>query len=447
MKDCKSYIFIKENEAIIFQITDEINKIRYFYNGLLRCFAGQSMSIEQPIQIAIDKIKNLEEYLRLNYQSDKRINKLIYFFKNTKENEYIYCYPYNENFDEIYDFMKESLKYYNHGYSQEKIACKMKEWNDRIKRVKDLLDDSPYTIKLVLPIKKVIVGESNKSKRHCIYCGGFQGNGKGTSFKEKAHAISEALGNKKFIQNEECDKCNSFFAENVEEDLSNMLMFERLQYGIKGKNGYPIFQVGSRKYARYFDWKQADYSADWGIFESVKTSVKEQKKKCPVIIDIGGKIPDKSVCISNIKCFCPMHAYKALVKCVIGLIGNEKLHIFRNTIHWLRYDDGYHKLPEIVRVKCPKIIYEPELYIFERKKEDFLIPYCYGELRIADQSLIFIIPFCDRDKKKFRKLDNEQEFKNYLRSVYGKYDLCDCSKLECERIEQVFSRLKEINCN
>ena len=104
-------------------------------------------------------------------------------------------------------------------------------------------------------------------------------------------------------------------------------------------------------------------------------------------------------------------------------------------------------MPEIVRVKCPKIIYEPELYIFERKKEDFLIPYCYGELRIADQSLIFIIPFCDRDKKKFRKLDNEQEFKNYLRSVYGKYDLCDCSKLECERIEQVFSRLKEINCN
>lgn len=103
MKDCKSYIFIKENEAIIFQITDEINKIKYFYNGLLRCFAGQLTSIEQPIQITIDKIKNLEEYLRLNYQSDKRINKLIYFFKNTKENEYIYCYPYNENFDEIYD--------------------------------------------------------------------------------------------------------------------------------------------------------------------------------------------------------------------------------------------------------------------------------------------------------------------------------------------------------
>ena len=101
-----------------------------------------------------------------------------------------------------------------------------------------------------------------------------------------------------------------------------------------------------------------------------------------------------------------MHAYKTMVKCVIGLIGNEKLYMFKETINWLRYDNSYHKLPKVARITSKKLSEEPELYIFERKEvANYSMPYCYGELRIADQIFVFIIPFCDRDKKKFRKLD------------------------------------------
>ena len=75
-----------------------------------------------------------------------------------------------------------------------------------------MFNDLPYELFLFVPTQKIVVGESDKNKRRCIYCGGFLGDNKRTTFKEKAHAIPEALGNKKFIQNEECDSCNSFFA-------------------------------------------------------------------------------------------------------------------------------------------------------------------------------------------------------------------------------------------
>ena len=113
-----------------------------------------------------------------------------------------------------------------------------------------------------------------------------------------------------------------------------------------------------------------------------------------------------------------MHAYKTMVKCVIGLIGNEKLYMFKETINWLRYDNSYHKLPKVARITSKKLSEEPELYIFERKEvANYSMPYCYGELRIADQIFVFIIPFCDRDKKKFRKLKEGSDFLIYLKEL------------------------------
>ncbi len=220
------------------------------------------------------------------------------------------------------------------------------------------------------------------------------------------------MGNKKFIQNEECGICNEYFAENAEEDFSNMLVFNRLKYGLKDKNGYPIFQFGSKKYARFFDWEEEDYEKDWGYFEAVKEIVKTKHIKCPIIIDIGGnKKIDEHMNISYIKDFCPMHAYKTMVKCVIGLIGNDNLISFQDTIKWLRYGNSFCKLPQVAIGKCQRLIIEPELYIFQRKDEtNWNMPYCYGELRVLDQIFVFIIPFCSKDKKEFITVEDYAPF-------------------------------------
>ena len=52
--------------------------------------------------------------------------------------------------------------------------------------------------------KRIHIGEQNKEKRICRFCNNKSEN---VTFKNKAHAISEALGNKTIILNEECDNC------------------------------------------------------------------------------------------------------------------------------------------------------------------------------------------------------------------------------------------------
>ena len=94
------------------------------------------------------------------------------------------------------------------------------------------------------------IGESDKSKRVCRYC-----NKKSpeVSFKKVAHSISEALGNKKIITNDECDACNEKFGEGIENDLILYLNLYRVFFRIRGKNGIPKlkgknFEIEIEKY-------------------------------------------------------------------------------------------------------------------------------------------------------------------------------------------------------
>ena len=58
-----------------------------------------------------------------------------------------------------------------------------------------------------------------------------------TLFKHKSHAISEALGYKSVICNEECDECNERFSRTIEPDVVNMNSFLLSLYGVSGKKG------------------------------------------------------------------------------------------------------------------------------------------------------------------------------------------------------------------
>ncbi len=74
---------------------------------------------------------------------------------------------------------------------------------------------------MIVPKQKIIKGEKDKQKRKCIYYNGSVKDGK-TKYQEIAHAIPEALGNTKFIQREECDACNDYFARNAEDSAEKI---------------------------------------------------------------------------------------------------------------------------------------------------------------------------------------------------------------------------------
>ena len=76
---------------------------------------------------------------------------------------------------------------------------------------------------------------------------------------------------------------------------------------------------------------------------------------------------NENIDVCYVKDYIPQNIYKTLVKCVIGLIGNEHLASFEKTIDWIRYKKDYIELPKVVLTESKRLILEPELYILDRK--------------------------------------------------------------------------------
>lgn len=84
--------------------------------------------------------------------------------------------------------------------------------------------------------KKIKIGEGLKANRVCRFC---YNKIPDITFNKEAHAISEALGNKILILNDECDRCNDFFDENIERDFIYYHDMARTLYGVKNKTNAP----------------------------------------------------------------------------------------------------------------------------------------------------------------------------------------------------------------
>ena len=93
-----------------------------------------------------------------------------------------------------------------------------------------------YDVSTFNALTKNRIGEYDKSKRICRYCNKSVPK---VTFRKVAHTISEALGNKKIITNDECDSCNEIFGTGIEDDFIVYLDVLRVINGVKGKNGIP----------------------------------------------------------------------------------------------------------------------------------------------------------------------------------------------------------------
>ena len=398
--------------------------------------------IDGPHEITQEKANQICEYI-CGLETDEKTKGKSKGFWNIKLPENIFIISIS-NSDELRSLLQDSLKLYNAHKSVDEINSIMIDYIEQQKKDKAFIASLPYHITYRYPEKRVCYGESIKSKRKCIYCGNTAENG--ASFKEIAHAIPESIGNKKFIQNEECDECNSYFADNVEEHMSNMLMWERLIYGLKGKNGYPIFQIDNNTFARYIDVQEKNFaSSNLGIFEAARDLLINENCQEPVIISSSMPLDTQGFDFSYIKGYSPVNVYKTLVKCAIGLIDKEELIHFSRTIEWLRYDNSYHNLPDIAIKTKKSISKEPELYICTRKSEDYSLPYCYGELRILNKIFIFIIPFCEKDKCKFISKKSWLSFENHLKKVYKAYHIDSFSSTHTKNISVPFKKVRNID--
>lgn len=359
---------------------------------LLHVFNAKFDTVKQQIN-ADYKHKNTDEFkVRLQNFITKyksilpQIQQLNSKFKSLKKDEWFFVLPAVElNTKAKYELEKELniLNNYKSDVSEEKVleifGCIMNNYE----LITFNLDKD----------RKIKIGEDNRDKRVCRFCNEKKPKVK---FKNEAHAISEALGNKKLILNEECDDCNEFFDKNIERDFINYHDLARTMFGIKNKdNNFP--KMKGKNFEFFKDKNNNQLS-----IAIIKDSDKEITDKPPenIIFKTGNTIK-----IQNI--------YKTLCKFALSVIDTKYIIHFEDTIKWLKNKKVIEKLPKIAVWHSYKFFTKkPVITLYLRNNDNFDLPYLIGEFKFTYYMYIFIIPLSNQDKKDFLR---DEEYQNYLK--------------------------------
>ncbi|PRY66294.1 HNH endonuclease [Vreelandella songnenensis] len=248
--------------------------------------------------------------------------------------------------------------------------------------------------------KKIKIGEGQKNKRICRFC---QRGISDVSFTQEAHAISEALGNKKLILNEECDNCNKFFDENIERDFIYYHDLARTMFGIKNKKN----EVPEMKGIDFHFYQSNENNLSIAV---VSDSISGEKSGTPesTVFRTGNKIK-----IQNI--------YKTLCKFSLSVIGSEHVSHFCETIRWIKDEKEATALPKIAVLNSYDFFTKrPELNLYLRNNNNKKLPYLVGEFRFTFYMYIFIVPFSDKDSRDFLSEEDYEDFLNCFNHVKSK---------------------------
>jgi hypothetical protein len=142
------------------------------------------------------------------------------------------------------------------------------------------------------------------------------------SFKKRAHAVSELLGNKIMTSLYECDSCNGRF-QAFEDDLAKMTLAARSMSGVRGKKGSPTLVGTGRGPVRMkAECDGLHLSHDAGAPGFIEDPI---NKTLALTYDIQ---PHR-----------PLGAYKALCKSAFTLLPDDEVTHFRELKSWLLQSD------------------------------------------------------------------------------------------------------------
>lgn len=239
--------------------------------------------------------------------------------------------------------------------------------------------------------KKIKIGEGLKANRVCRFC---YNKIPDITFNKEAHAISEALGNKILILNDECDRCNDFFDENIERDFIYYHDMARTLYGVKNKTNAPPKLKGKDFEISYTE--QGNLS-----IAIVQNNPGDDNAEMPenVSFKTGNKIK-----IQNL--------YKALCKFALSVIDSKHLSNFEDTIQWIKNQKEVNILPKVAILNSAAFFTtRPEITLHLRNNDNTTLPYLVGEFRLTCYLYIFIVPLSSKDTHCFI---DDQEYRDFL---------------------------------
>ncbi|TQP08727.1 HNH endonuclease [Vibrio cholerae] len=154
----------------------------------------------------------------------------------------------------------------------------------------------------------------------CRFCGK---NKPDVTFRTITHAVPEFLGNKQLILRNECDACNEFFSNNLEDHLDKYTKPYRTAAQIKGKRKVPSNKSKDKR--TRFDFKPGDKSIIVSPKDSELADIDVENKTLTYKFEIEPHIPAA--------------VYKCLVKIGLSVIEESELNNFEHTIRWILTKD------------------------------------------------------------------------------------------------------------
>ncbi|OQW83649.1 MAG: hypothetical protein BVN30_05175 [Proteobacteria bacterium ST_bin16] len=335
------------------------------------------ISIKSLQQNTLELRENICSFIDRYKHVAPQLNKLKSFIGSLEDGEYFYIFQ-NIKLETIQIAeLGIYLQALNNGLD---IAVTQEEF---LLTFGDLL--SNYDMLAFNGANRVCIGDSDKSKILCRFCG------KGAPFvrfKNKAHAISEALGNKGIVCNEECDTCNARFGDGIETDLIALLSLYRAFFGIKGKGSGTPQLKGKNFSVKKVGSGEVNFS----------------------ILGEDGSFPER-VDAHTYEKVSQQNVYRALCKYIISVLPNEHLSAFEECLRWINHDTSFRKLPPTyIRVVNDLYSEYPILSVFIRKNLDNELPHVVGEFRFANIVIVFVMPSSSKDVCSFDEESDLDKF-------------------------------------
>lgn len=274
-------------------------------------------SLQQNTEDLRNKMNSVVQYYKDYEPKFQRINS---YLNDLKDNEYFFIIP-NATISK-----EESFQFYSY-----LLAIERGEDFEKMTKEMDTIFGNlmnSYEMFVFDENTRQNIGERDKSKRVCRYCNKSKPE---VSFKKVAHSISEALGNKKIITNDECDTCNEKFGKGIENDLILYLSLFRNFFGIKGKKGIPKLKG---KNFEIVNNERIEIKQILSDEEINKTEYDDFKLR----LETYQSITDQNI-------------YKTLAKYAIGVIDRAQIANFEETLAWINGTKEIDNLPKVAMLE------------------------------------------------------------------------------------------------
>lgn len=389
------FTFLAYNNSLIFEIKGNNESIKQFFHYFTSMFPN--LVIGNTVHPNFKNTKELSDqviaFVNIYQSKVPKLNTITAFFRKLKEGEEFFIYPVLEVPQKLYIEVNNYLMALAEGKDFEQISIQMNELFD------DLMND--YDL-IGFGDTRLSIGEADKKKRICRFCNNTRQN---LSFKNRAHAISEALGNKTLTLYDECDGCNTEFSQTIEPEIIEYFSFLRTIFRIKGKGGEKQFK------GENFELKKED-----------DNDLKSEKTEEPKLIlqffqdentELGPDLPFRIMLKAKNKIVL-QNIYKCLCKYFLSVIDKKHLPAFKETIEWVNgkkiYED---QLPVIAKFSFPNLFQEqPQIVVYIRKNNNKSLPFAVGEFHFAFLKYIFILPFSSEDDLDYSVKENYDMFWN-----------------------------------